>query len=566
MSFPELSKTEYDKIFKEHMIFEDIIFHLSNENFSIAKDMISKFEIPWIQTNLAFAAYNNPLSLKLCAELFKLTGKPQNVIPEFPNRTFSTLSLYLYSKGYLQRSDFSFDAPLLNKNPIDYENIIKENTIEYYILHDDADKFISSCQKQNIDIKTEESLKSYEIKIIYDTYSIITFALYCGSINIIKYLISNGIEIPQKTYYMKLVVECGSEECIKFFIKNGYSFDDTLGEAISHHHNKIALFLIEKYKQKKFSKNDYLYKCNTELFLKFVEDSTLNSNYCIHMALQKYYTPMVNYLIQFKLAPINEEDSFHWTTLHYACLYNNFPLVEYLVSQKNTDIKATDRDNICQPIHYACDSGNIKILSLLVEKGADVNAYQPVKNQYYPLHIASLRNHLDCVKYLVEHGAKIDSLDTGSNTPLMLAAKYNSLEVFQYLYEQFPNQSHTHSSNGHLIHIAAQNNSVEIISYLIEKQNVDVNSTNIMYEKTPLIQACISGCFDSVKCLVEHGASINQTCRFKKNALYYACTQDSPNLELIQYLVEHDAKIDQKMIPGIQDSKVKEYIQGKIDN
>ncbi|EFA03955.1 hypothetical protein TcasGA2_TC014099 [Tribolium castaneum] len=135
------------------------------------------------------------------------------------------------------------------------------------------------------------------------------------------------------------------------------------------------------------------------------------------------------------------------------------------------------------PLHFACKYKNTEIIKLLIDSGADVNAQ--TAEQQTPLHIAMALRKMQVVDLLLEAGALLDITDEYGNKPLDYALKrMGSLEI-----------SH------------------------VEEEEL---------EKVRLLGANLNS---PVK---PHGTTL----------LHLACSEG--NLKLAQYLIEHDADMEQK--------------------
>lgn len=93
------------------------------------------------------------------------------------------------------------------------------------------------------------------------------------------------------------------------------------------------------------------------------------------------------------------------TPLHAACLYDLSVIVNYLLTETNADINATN-DSLLTPLHLAAGEGYIYIVEILVERGADINAKD--YDDYTPLHEAALYRRDEVITYLIKKGSTID--------------------------------------------------------------------------------------------------------------------------------------------------------------
>ena len=172
---------------------------------------------------------------------------------------------YLWNRGIIWRFSFrSHFSP--SKNDVHelstFENPLKNDTLEYFIYTDDVASFVSYIAVNGIDL--------FERKYLFIQtlcYTISELVCFCGSINILKYLVVNNVSL--NGYSLCYSVASGSEEMIQFLIHNGYSFDGTFEVAVRYHHNSIAKWLYDNYNNSYFNLPILECNFNTELFLFF---------------------------------------------------------------------------------------------------------------------------------------------------------------------------------------------------------------------------------------------------------------------------------------------------------
>ena len=258
---------KFEQMLVERIPFEEIVYHMTKENYEEVKKLIPKYmEIKnWLQNLIQCAAETRLFDFKLYYDLIQLTGKSEIMFSKY-----NYFPRYLFVKNYIKQSDFKCEIPQSNElRTIDeYENPIKENTLEYFISHDDVQSFVSLIATKDIDISGR-----YKINICgYKFSSIPEFVCYCGSLNILKYLIINNAKLTKIT--IRDSVLNGSEELIEFLYQKGYTFEDTLQYAVEYHHNKLAKWLFENFGHHKFRASYCVKNNNSEMLLYF-----LNYNY-----------------------------------------------------------------------------------------------------------------------------------------------------------------------------------------------------------------------------------------------------------------------------------------------
>ena len=90
------------------------------------------------------------------------------------------------------------------------------------------------------------------------------------------------------------------------------------------------------------------------------------------------------------------------TSLHIAARLDHWEVIEFLLSDKRTDIEARDRNEMT-PLHWAAREGHWETVELLLNEGAKINVQD--RDMESPLHKAAFRGHLETVRVLLKGGA-----------------------------------------------------------------------------------------------------------------------------------------------------------------
>ena len=132
---------------------------------------------------------------------------------------------------------------------------------------------------------------------------------------------------------------------------------------------------------------------------------------------------------------INDEEG---PKLIQAASRNIFDDVVYFAKMKpkSNPINGQDRYGYTA-LHYAVSNGNLAMASFLLENGANLE----VENRYKwtPLLEAVLHNGLDVMSLLLEKGANLEVRDRDDYTPLLRAAYNNNLDMVSLLLEKGAN-------------------------------------------------------------------------------------------------------------------------------
>ena len=299
---------------------------------------------------------------------------------------------YLCLKGFLSPKSL-LNTVNTSKSMEEYENIFTSDTTFYAISKDDV---------ETISFRSSEP-KFYHQTVVFDEcpdgISLLSFAAYCGSLKVFKFLIINGSRIEKET--LQNAIKGGSEEILEILAQE-YSFNYFLTPAVQYHRNNIASWLTENF------------KC---------EDVDLN------ICINSFNTLSLIYQIT-KMGYIEPNDDTVNTPLLNAISQMNIDIVSYLISQ-GADIECHDPINKWSPLIVASQIGNLPIVKCLHENGADIESSSVVA--FTPLFVAAKNGNLDVVKYLVENGANIEGKEESNWTPLLIATFHERTEVCDYL-------------------------------------------------------------------------------------------------------------------------------------
>lgn len=254
-------------------------------------------------------------------------------------------------------------------------------------------------------------------------------------------------------------------------------------------------------------------------------------------------TSTVRYLVE-NGVNVNIKDEEHgYTPLLYACKHK-FPstLIKALLS---AGANVHDREYIFNdtPLLTACKhDAPLKTIQLLIESGSNVNTVNKKGNSaiYYLFNDYTVKdNYGDRIKYLAKSGARLNMTNDMGYTPLMYYCNNTSYEeCIQCLIDCVDRQSvaafvnQYGSNNFTALHLASK----RYDAYNISMRLVDT--------------------------LVKNGADVNIKDKCNCTALMYAA--ESSNFSTVEYLVKHDAIIDQCALEYIKrychDSEIKQYI------
>ena len=216
------------------------------------------------------------------------------------NTNFDLLGVYMFEKGLINQNAFpnSELPPQHNTYTVDYfENPIKENSLEFYTKTDNIKEFVNHVVVNNINFHTQRVL------VFGFSFYICSFAAYCGSIKILKYLLLNDVEIDFRT--IERAINGGHESIIDFLVSRGAIFNFQLHSAIVYHQNRVAKWLMDHYQCEQIQLPNFLIWNNLEMFLYFLLDRNVD---------------------------VNQTKSFsNVSSLMIATQLNNIPLIKFLI-------------------------------------------------------------------------------------------------------------------------------------------------------------------------------------------------------------------------------------------
>ena len=238
--------------------FENLVWECTAESINKAKELLKNIDIQYVQKLIFFISNKRILSYKILADLYKETGKTIISLSQY-----DTLSQYFLTTNYFNKSQFSYKDVKCEYTLDDFNEPIKEGTIWKLILDDDPSEFCSFISINNILINDET------FTLFHHTFHIADFVIFCGSINILKFMMINNYNISRNAIGMAF--QSGKEEIIELLESHKFSFDNQLTNAIEYHHNNLALWLLDNYHCEKVTHIECILWYNTEMFFIFYD-------------------------------------------------------------------------------------------------------------------------------------------------------------------------------------------------------------------------------------------------------------------------------------------------------
>lgn len=169
-----------------------------------------------------------------------------------------------------------------------------ESNICMIIQNDSIDEFISYIKETNTSLDSEiELISSKRNSILIEKKpTIIEYASFCGSIQIIKYMSTQKVELLKPSMWL-YAIHSNNIELIQFLIDNNVlpennKYTNCFLEAVKCHHNSIADFIREKYNPD-FNVNELLVICLKYCNFKYLTIKMLTDGFYF-LCKYDYYT------------------------------------------------------------------------------------------------------------------------------------------------------------------------------------------------------------------------------------------------------------------------------------
>jgi ankyrin repeat protein len=328
---------------------------------------------------------------------------------------------------YLVMAHFATEETSLRLNEEIANYLIDQEGIDLSRQPEWPQSLISlACQKGYLKVFLALLANEKDNAINFDApggYNCIHLAAKCNAIDIVKILLSRGIEVD---------LASKKKEIPLLFAIN------------SNHFNMVKL-LVE-------SGADVNYVSNGTPLLSF--------------ACSQGKTQIASYLLQKKADP-SKKDKHQNTALHLAACEGNYhELVELLLKTLNNVNDKNGRGKTA--LYLACDTAtNEKTADVLISYGADVNAISP--KGATALHVAAHRGSAALVRLLLSKGADASMYTNDGKLPIQFSVELGSKDCVALLLE--------HSKMDELAYLRSLANLSQ------KKKSHNVNITNLLLAK-----------------------------------------------------------------------------------
>ena len=316
---------ETQKIITNRHEFKSILYLLTkiSENHHRIQNFIIKIEkiLHFLKNNITKTFSNN--------EIFEIFQKNKLILLFFIQEQIFVIDKVIYKQMIRNDKTRHFFRPELEKFRNDSENkktnedenlnefknkrqIGENDNLICKLIRDDLiEEFIIFVKKNDYPINSDIEPSDFETNplLIRKTPTLIEYAAFFGSVQIVKFLYKNGAKLEPSLWIYAVHGNC--EELIHLLgenniLPNDTTYEEVLKESIKCHHVDMMNYILNN----------------------FLEEINFNQNilsYCFH-----YYN--------FSYLPPNVPGDF---IFHCACKYDHFLIVEQFLKTKSFDINKT---------------------------------------------------------------------------------------------------------------------------------------------------------------------------------------------------------------------------------
>ncbi|KAK8875970.1 hypothetical protein M9Y10_006151 [Tritrichomonas musculus] len=173
------------------------------------------------------------------------------------------------------------------------------------IRNDKVKEFTKYAKKEqlSLDAKIEPSIFETNSFLIDKKPTLIQYASFFGSIQILKHLLSNHVSVNSSVWLY--AVHCQNPELLLLFKDNHHnpkykSYEECVKESIKCHHNELAKYLQENFVQKEKNKSVDLFSGSLKYYnFMFIENDFSNTSGFYDLCKYDYF-PIVHELMKTK--------------------------------------------------------------------------------------------------------------------------------------------------------------------------------------------------------------------------------------------------------------------------
>ncbi|XP_058815177.1 uncharacterized protein LOC131678826 [Topomyia yanbarensis] len=202
----------------------------------------------------------------------------------------------------------------------------------------------------------------------------------------------------------------------------------------------------------------------------------------LHTAARHGFVKILQYILQERLFPVNDEDSTGSTALFHAVISANIETVECLLKH-GADVTYSNKSGQ-NVISTATMFGELDIVKYFINNFPEIARYVllPHVGQNTSLHIAVLKESIPMVRYFIKlHKDNQYSLN-GQNqegfTAIHICAQTGNEQIFWLLLEHGADPTIPLTNGQSILHTAASNNHLNIVRIILGRSLIDVNAVD----------------------------------------------------------------------------------------
>ena len=396
-----------------------------------------------------------------------------------------------------------------------------------------------------------------------EQYTPLHISAFSGNVNVAKVLVDLGAEVDSRSTNgrtpLRLAAAEGYANIAEFLISKGADPNTQDSNAITPLH--VAAGLNRK------SVITVLIDAGADITIPDNQGST-----SIHEALKTKDVDLLKLLLHKNPSAVNQMDVMTIEPpLIAACKLQCYEVVEFLLTEMLADPNIQNKDNMT-PLALACLYENLPLIDLLVTHGANLSMISPHfgsvlhlsankgkdkstmkllqlnmpcdivdQDNYTPLRDAILKGQHETTRILLKAGASITLGTPPGKLPLLhLAARSNDVSMLQILIDNNCDIYETPADGSTALHHAANCGKSEAIHFLCSQTKLlNVRSVAGI---TPLYSAVRQRNFDSALEILLYNPDVNIRSHRGHSPLLVSVDFDGP-IELIKQFVLHDANI-----------------------
>lgn len=437
-------------------------------------------------------------------------NKPLYDFPEKYTREMNLLNAYELLKDYPD----IFQEYMLYGVP--------KSNILYSIRNDDVQDFIHKLSDYKEGVDTIVRFNPLDpVQTLAQDPSLIQYAAFYGAVGVFRYLLSRGANLDYKDKWNRTVDD---------FAVLGSSIEIINALCIRGRNLQNSLKCAAKIRDKKV----FRYISNTS------GSTPENMVETLNVCCSSNKPDMVLHALK-RGAGINDYDEGGYTALISAVVGRCMPIIEFILSFKDSDINITSCENSESALHVAARNGYINIVQYLLDSGIDINLVD--KNGRTAFLISVFNNNPEVMEILLAQPNIDVTIHPEVRDPVRIAVEYELEEAVEVLLK-YPhlfdfNKPFSGYRTVPLVYLAGKGN-LRMIEKMLEYDHIDPNAEECYYRATFVMAAVEFGkteIFDY--CLENRDVNIVKCDKFSRTILNFARKPSPPILDhVVRRLLE----------------------------